>query len=821
MRKKIRLLVIEDSEDDKDLLLLHLKRGGFDITSRRVDNREDLKDTLDSEPWDLIISDYFMPAFNGISALKIVKESGLDIPFILVSGAVGEEIAVEAMKAGAHDFFMKDNLTRLIPAIERELREAKNRSEHRKIEQQRQRLEQLVQQSLNEIYIFDSNTLQFEYANESTLRNLGYTHEELMQRTPLDLKKEYDRTSFFHDLHPLLDGSKQKIVLNTFHQRKDGTEYPVEAHVQIIEEGDRKLFTATILDLTSHKRSENIISKQKKLAKQLALNSKYKSEFLANMSHEFRTPLNSIILLSKLLRKKKDSFSNKGQVEYVDEIYKSAHSLMSLINDVLDVSKIEAGEMSFNVKELKVSEWFSNITGSFKLLAEDKGLQFTIKNNVDSDFTMLTDPLRVEQILKNFYSNAIKFTEDGFITATVYLPTEKEYSHLNLRETEVIAFSVKDSGIGINKKDRRNIFEAFQQVDSSAERKFKGTGLGLSISKQITKSLGGAISLESSPGMGSTFTVYLPVNSSTCIEEKNFKVESIQKLVSRSAPNLHSFSLETGVPVAVSDTIDSDFKILLADDSELHVTALKELIDSENKTCLIANTAKETYTILEQSNPDLLVLDLGLPDADGFDVIKRVRETYSSKHLPIIVYSGRDLSSTIKNKFSELVNSFVTKTSGSFKVLNDTIDALLTPGKDPSLQQNELNEHFLLENKRILIIDDDERNLYSLSKSLEEYSFQLFTGKNGLEALNFLETNEVPDLILMDIMMPKMNGLDAISKIEENNIWAQIPIIAVTAKATPKDRIKCLEAGASDYVSKPIDIDYLISKMIHWLKKHS
>lgn len=820
MKKKIRLLVIEDSEDDKELLLLHLKRGGFDIRCCQIETSDALDDALETESWDLIISDYSMPAFNGISALKMVKEAGIDTPFILISGAVGEEIAVEAMKAGANDFFVKDNLTRLIPAIERELREAENRAERRKIERQRQRLEQLVQQSLNEIYIFDSKTLQFEYANKSTLRNLGYTYDELLERTPLDLKKEYTKESFYRDLQPLLDKSKQKVVLNTFHQRKDGTEYPVEAHVQIIEEGERKLIAATILDLTSHKRSENIIMKQKKMAKQLALNSKYKSEFLANMSHELRTPLNSILLLSKLLEKKKGNLTDDGK-EYIDEIHKSAHSLMALINDVLDVSKIEAGEMSFNVKEMKVSQLLTNTTNSFTPLAKEKGLLFRVQNNVAPDFTMLTDPLRVEQVLKNFLSNAIKFTEEGHATVTAYVPPEKEFNHLSVRTKDLIAFSVEDSGIGIDAKDRRNIFEAFQQVDSSAERKFKGTGLGLSISKQIATSLGGSISLESTPGKGSTFTVFLPVNSSKCIEEKNFKVESIQKLVTESKSNVHSFAFESGMPTATSDTAGHGSTILLADDGELHVSALKELIDNENRTCLIANSAEEIYKTLKKSIPDLLVLDLGLPDADGLDVIRKIRKNYSPNELPVIVYSGRVLSQTIRDEFAELVNTFVTKTAGSFQVLSDTINNLLPPGTKLHRQNNGLNDLHILDNKRILIIDDDERNLYSITKLLDEYPVQLFTGKNGVEALQFLETNGAVDLILMDIMMPKMNGYDAISKIRDNNIWKQIPVIAVTAKATPEDRKKCLEAGASDYIPKPIDIDYLIAKMIHWLKKQS
>lgn len=822
MGKGIRLLIIEDSDDDKDLILLHLKRGGLDVISHQVETKDELVKALNSDYWDLIISDYSMPSFDGISALNAVKEAGLDIPFILISGAIGEEIAVEAMKAGASDYFMKDNLTRLIPAIKRELRESKNRAEHQKIEQQRQRLEQLVQQSLNEIYIFDSKTLIFEYANKSTLRNLGYTLNELLDLTPLDLKNEYSEDSFRLALQPLFKGTKQKVILNTFHQRKDGTEYPVEAHVQLIKEGNRKLFTATVLDLTSHKRSENIILKQKKLAKQLALNSKYKSEFLANMSHELRTPLNSILLLSKLLKKKKDALAGNDQSEYVEEIHKSAHSLMALINDVLDVSKIEAGEMSFKVKELRVSNLLSSVAQSFNLLAKEKGLQFNTDNRLDPDFIMTTDPMRVEQVLNNFLSNAIKFTEDGFVKVSVYNPTQKEINRLSVEKKHVIAFSVEDTGIGIDEKNLHSIFEAFQQADSSDERRFKGTGLGLSISREITKSLGGDISVESTIGEGSTFTVYLPVNSTSYVAKKNLQaIESVQKLVSSSDPNVHSFSQSNDVPLNNQELAKKKFTILLADDSELHVSALKELIDGENKSCLIANSANTTYSILHESNVDLLILDLGLPDADGLDVIKKIRKNYTKSQLPIIVYTGRDLSQKVKNEFAVQVDAFVIKTSGSFQLLKKKIESVLYSDNNliPQIQTNGGLDQFV--NKKVLIVDDDERNLFSLSKSLEDFPLRIFTKKNGLDALQFLGKTGYVDLILMDMMMPKMNGYTTISKIKENERWAEIPIIAVTAKATPEDKIKCLTAGASDFVPKPIDIDYLFAKMVHWLKKQS
>ena len=809
MAKRIRLLIIEDSADDRDLLLMHLQRNGIKPDYHCIESKKELKKALKEKTWDIIISDYSMPEFDGLAALRIIKESGLDIPFILISGAIGEELAVEAMKAGANDYFMKGNLHRLVPAIEREIKEAKNREKHRKAEEQRLRLLNIVQQSLNEIFIINSRSLNIEYANNIALQNLGYSIKEIKQLTPVALLENFNEQILREKLKPLSDETEDKITVHSFHKRKNGTRYPIEAHVQLIKEKEQTFYSAIVLDLTSHKRHERIIEKQKKLAEELTLSSKYKSEFLANMSHELRTPLNSIILLAKLLKDNRQQNLNEDQLDYLNVIHKSGNTLMELINDVLDISKVEAGEMSFKIKNVRVEGMCQNLKNIFLPLAKNKGLTFQLYNHLDSGFTMKSDPLRVEQVLKNFLSNAVKFTDNGCVKVTVYTPGAEETSQLSVQGKPVTAFSVKDTGIGIGNNEKEKIFEAFQQVDTSSGRRFSGTGLGLYISKEITSMLGGNITIESTPGEGSKFTVYLPTDSSSIIRQKGLEQKSEQ--VGHEPKKQEPETDKRG-------KLGKVYHILLIDDSDIHVTALKELIEDKHKVCQVAGTAREAYQILENNPVDLIVLDLGLPDADGIDVIKKIRLDYSSSELPAIIYSGRNLNDNDYLEAEKFVSRVITKTSGSFQLLIKEINRVLDIKKPLQNIKPKKGASFEdLKGKRILVVDDDQRNIYSLSKALSAFEMEIFTASDGIEALNFLHKNGPVDVVLMDMMMPNLNGYDTTKKIRGHGKWKNLPIIAVTARAMPEDRKRCIKAGATDYLSKPIDIEKLLSLLRVWV----
>ena len=811
MAKPLQALLLEDSRDDLDLLLLHLQRGGFKLTFECIETEKELRKALAKSRWDVIISDYSMPSFDGISALQIVRSSGYDTPFILISGAIGEELAVEAMRAGANDYFIKGNLQRLVPAIEREVKEARNRARHRKVEAHRRRLLKVVQQSLNEIYMIDTADYRFEYANETALTNLGYTIREIKHLTPADLLIEHTFDSFLKRVEPLIHKRTEKVVINTLFRRKNGTSYPVEMHIQMIRENHRSFFAAVVLDLTSHERNEQIIEKQRELAVQLEQGSRYKSEFLANMSHELRTPLNSIILLSKLLKENRLENLSENQVDYLNVIHDSGNNLMELINDVLDISKIEAGEMSFKLREVPILELCKHIEGTFRPIADQKGLNFSVQCAETEPKIMITDPLRIEQILKNLLSNAIKFTEKGSVSLTAEISRNGESD--GKREQKEISFRVEDTGIGIPEDQLSQIFEAFRQVDGSDERRYGGTGLGLYISKEIASALGGEIAVCSTPGEGSLFSLQLPVDSRPSFADKGMDTTIHAPEMSDYTGNERAG--QEGRPEREPGEIR---QVLIVDDSEIHASALKELLETRTQICLIAETARETFTILQRFRVDLVILDLGLPDADGFEVIESIRKSYTSEELPLIVYSGRNLNSEDEDKYGDQVAAFVTKSSGSFQQLNSEIKKLF-PEHGQRTSSTRQQHHHALEKKRILLVDDDKRNIYSLKKALESYGMCVITAENGVKALEILGADTHFDVVLMDMMMPEMNGYEATAKIRETPEWEHLPVIAVTASAMPADKKRCMEAGASDYLSKPINLDHLLSVIAIWAEK--
>ena len=825
VKKTIRVLIVDDSKDDKDLLLLELRRGGFEADYKHVQTSDEFRKSLGEEKWELILCDYSMPEFDGLSALRIVKERGLDIPFILISGAIGEDIAVKAMKAGAHDYLFKGNLQRLNPAIERELKEAEIRKLHKKAEEERTRLLKVIQQSLNEIYLFDSETLEFEYVNQAALNNLGFLESEMKQRTPLDINPDLDENIFKGFLASLRNGNKDKIEFLSSHKRKDGSQYPVETHLQWMRQDGHDFFAAINLDLTHRERDALIIKEQKKLAEELALSSKYKSEFLANMSHELRTPLNSIILLSKLLADNRSDNLNEDQLEYVNVIHNSGNNLLELINEILDLSKIEAGEMNVKIADVKVDDICDNIEKMFRPVADEKEIKFTIcQKNLPRDY-MVTDQLRVEPVLNNFLSNANKFIDEGSVDVSVDTPEADEREGLNLKTDHLIAFRVKDTGIGIPREKQKIIFEAFQQADGSTQRKYGGTGLGLSICRRITSILEGQIRLSSEEGVGSTVTLYLPFDSSGALKQfEDKKMSRLRKADAGPASPFEGqiiFEPEERALAGHDETTQSGpsgrlKKLLLVDDSHIHVSALKELLETAKKRCLVAGSAREAYAVLESEHIDCMVLDIGLPDESGFDVVRKIKSSEKFKNLPVILYTGKSLSPQEEEEFNDLVYEVIIKTSGSFNKLKNRINKVLNLNEEARpVNKRVFNE--ALSGKKILIVDDDQRNVYSLSSVLKEYQVAVTSAANGSEALNKLKENSDIDAVLMDMMMPVMNGFEAIKTIRQNPKWNKLPVIAVTAKAMIGDREKCIRAGASDYVSKPVDSRQLVELLSGWL----
>jgi len=704
-------------------------------------------------------------------------------------------------------------------------------------------------------------------------------------------------------------------------------------------------------------------------AEQLALTSKYKSEFLSNMSHELRTPLNSLLILSKMLTDNKDNNLTEKQIEFARTIHGSGNDLLGLINDILDLSKIESGTMSIDISDVKFTKLKRFSEKNFQQVAEDRKLDFDIKLDKKLPAAIRTDEKRLNQIIKNLLSNAFKFTESGSVTFDMSV-AEKGWSadHQGLNNTStVIAFAVKDTGIGIAPEKQKIIFEAFQQADGTTSREYGGTGLGLSISREIARLLGGEIRLASTPDEGSLFTLFLP--SSIEPRETELQVHDIsEKKEFRSEMPVNSTSAKsTAAPVTKAtksrvelplhcpmemdddrDTIepgdhvllivedDRDFAKILADlakekgfkslialrghtalalareyhpdaisldiglpdmdgltildqlkhrsdtrhipvniisAGEKKATALKmgaisyvtkpvtrevlaiefekitrfidrpvkELLVVEDDTVLrksivelIGNgdvhtqavgTGKEAIAILKEKEIDCMVIDLGLPDISGITLIEKIAKELGLNNLPIIIYTGKALTQKEETALKQFADSIIIKDARSMdRLMDETTLFLHRVEKNLPDQKKEILKQLsrkdpALAGKTVLIVDDDVRNIFAVSSMLEQYEMKTLFSENGKDGIETLKNNSDIDIVLMDIMMPGMDGYETMRQIRKIKKFKSMPIISLTAKAMKGDREECIKAGASDYIAKPVDEEQLLSLIRVWLYK--
>ncbi|CAN5729717.1 hypothetical protein BH23GEM6_BH23GEM6_21610 [soil metagenome] len=695
-------------------------------------------------------------------------------------------------------------------------------------------------------------------------------------------------------------------------------------------------------------------------AEQLALSSRYKSEFLANMSHELRTPLNSLLILARLLTENQEENLTPKQVEYAQTIYGAGTDLLNLINDVLDLSKIEAGKMEVTATDVLLGDVREFVRRSFQPIAEQKGLEFTVELAGDLPETILTDGQRLQQVLKNLVSNAVKFTQQGKVQLAVRVADSNRRFGNPLLDTaeKVIAFAVSDTGIGIAGDKQRLIFEAFQQADGTTSRQFGGTGLGLSISREIAHLLGGEIRVESEQGQGSTFTLFLPAEytgepehetfapearhpSRTVAEprprtarptprpelagapspapavhddrsnidqgdrvvliiendvsfaailrdmarDKGFKAlvavdgESGLMLANEYAPDAVTLDIDLPgidgwtvldrlkhssstrhIPVhivsgvekrkrglrqgAVSylekpvskEALDSAFdsisefisepvkKLLVVEDDQAQRMSIVELVGGGDdiEITAVAN-AEEALEKLAEQRFDCMVLDLGLSGMSGFSLLEQLKNDPAVRELPIIIYTGKELSATEETQLRRYADTIIVKDVKSpERLLDETalflhrVEAKLPEQKRQILERlHSADASF--DQKKVLVVDDDVRNIFSLTSVLESYGMSVLFAENGRDALEVLHANPDIDLVLMDVMMPEMDGYETTQAIRETEEFRNLPIIAVTAKAMKGDREKTLAAGASDYITKPVDTEQLMSLMRVWL----
>ncbi|WP_211829002.1 response regulator [Kistimonas asteriae] len=686
-------------------------------------------------------------------------------------------------------------------------------------------------------------------------------------------------------------------------------------------------------------------------AEELEEASRYKSEFLANMSHELRTPLNSMLILARMLADNDEENLSEDEVESAQVIDKVGHDLLNLINDILDLSKVEAGKLILNPEDMLLESIERQMQDQFSAVAENKGLDYIVTRDPGLPEYIHSDGQRLMQVIKNLLSNAIKFTEEGSVTLRMFKAGDDvHFTHENLRNSDsVIGFAVKDTGIGIPPEKQAAIFEAFQQADGSTSRKYGGTGLGLSISREMSLLLGGEMQIVSEAGKGATFTLYLAdMPKKAANHEESDEVDGkddISDLSESSAITRASNDTVLSVQPVGMKPDGSDRPLLIVEDDKIFAAVLKKVAESSGYECMTAHSGKDALDIAQKVHPQAVILDLGLPDMDGEQVLEQLKQQTGNHTMPVHIISGRDLDTSLLHKgatallkkpvseeqlhnlfgklekkraheiqkvliidadeesrqktiamlgsrgvetdvvanghdlrealkktqyhclvididlpdedgtallhelhdqlgdsmpqviintsreidreehreLAEFAGTMVMKGEHSEDRLVDEVNLFLhsiQPGKPKKpVAKPAAVDDSALKGRKILLVDDDLRNTFALSKALQKYHMDIVLADNGELALEQLEKEPDVELVLMDIMMPVMDGYEATRRIRAHPRLKNLPVIALTAKAMSDDRAKCIEAGANDYMTKPIDMEKMVAMLKLWLQQ--
>ena len=568
-------------------------------------------------------------------------------------------------------------------------------------------------------------------------------------------------------------------------------------------------------------------------ARQLALASKYKSQFLANMSHELRTPLNSLLILARLLAQNPGRNLTAKQVEYANVIHSAGSDLLQLINDILDLSKVEAGRMDIHAERFPLSALLEDVQATFQPLTAEKGLEFAVEADAEAPTELSTDRQRLRQVLGNLLANAVKFTERGHVMLRVGVASGRAPDG-----SDVLAFSVADTGIGIAPENLSTIFGAFQQGDGTLSRRYGGTGLGLSIAREVGSLLGGEITAESELGQGSTFTLFLPCElPGTADHSTDFAEDpGVPPGGDRHADTTAALQLQ---PAAPDDADAGGRRLLVLEGARGGLLTLLAHSAVSDLTGIHGPVHVATATNPEQGIESLaaaphqcVVLDLGLEDASAFAFLERLREEPELRDVPVLAHTRDKLDSAQARLARLRFGSQLLELLPSLDELRERITLHLSaaqPDHVPALITESVTEtqarpaasgeHHALRGRRILVIDDDPRNVFAITSTLELHGMTVTQATNGRKGIEALLSTEDTDLILMDVMMPELDGYATMNKIRQMPAFATLPIIAVTARAMPGDKEKSIAAGASDYVTKPVDTDELLACMERWLTR--
>ncbi|MFH8991519.1 HAMP domain-containing protein [Streptomyces sp. NPDC017940] len=572
-------------------------------------------------------------------------------------------------------------------------------------------------------------------------------------------------------------------------------------------------------------------------AQQLSLASKYKSEFLANMSHELRTPLNSLLILAQLLAQNHTRNLTPKQVEYAGIIHSAGSDLLQLINDILDLSKVEAGKMDVNPERIALRPLLDDIESTFRPMTTQKSLGFTITTAPGAPGDLLTDEARLRQVLRNLISNAIKFTERGSVELRIEVAGDGEVPALLRHGAPVVAFRVEDTGIGIAAQQLETIFGAFQQSDGTTSRKYGGTGLGLSISREIAQLLGGAVTAQSAPGEGSTFTLYLPIAFDDGQAEgarslPPGEAAAARELVvlpeGKEAPGAAAY---TPAPaprrLLVIEHRQRGLLSLVAESAVGNLTGRPDVTGQPGHEVITVIGAHEAASALATQPFHCVVLDVDMDNGEAWTFLDASDGDEALLNIPVLAHNSRRLTREHEEALQARAEGRPLEVMSSLDELRERIALHLSaeqPGDVVPLVRAERTHHQTadtvddrLQGRTLLVVDDDVRNLYAISSILELHGIHVLHAEDGRKGIETLRAHPQIDLILMDVMMPEMDGYAATAEIRRTPGYADLPIIAVTAKAMPGDRDKSLASGASDYVTKPVDAIDLVACVRRWL----
>ncbi|MFD3807054.1 ATP-binding protein, partial [Streptomyces sp. NPDC058611] len=566
-------------------------------------------------------------------------------------------------------------------------------------------------------------------------------------------------------------------------------------------------------------------------AQQLSLASKYKSEFLANMSHELRTPLNSLLILAQLLSQNPSRNLTPKQVEYAGIIHSAGSDLLQLINDILDLSKVEAGKMDVNLERVSLKRLLNYVEASFRPLTSQKGLDFDITSSAGVPVDLHTDDARLQQILRNLLSNAVKFTESGRVQLRIEPANAAELPEELARSGSVVAFKVVDTGIGIAEEQLEVIFAAFQQADGTTSRKYGGTGLGLSITREIARLLGGVVTASSAPGEGSTFTLYLPVSRPDFVE-RDAEVPALEGAAPDSADQGESAADAGGDRhprrLLVIEERSNGLLSLVAESAAADLIAGRAAVGPSDRVEVVAAvTAADAAAVLAQSPFHCVVLELG-SSGEALSFLRAMAGDSALASLPVLAHDNRRMTGDQQREVArhatgqrlEILSSLDELRERitlhlSVDRLGDVLPLVRTEAETAPSEQAYIEPG--LADMSVLVVDDDPRNLYAISGILELHGIRVLHAENGRKGIDTLMSTPGIDLILMDVMMPELDGYAATAEIRNMPQYADLPIISVTAKAMPGDREKSIASGSSDYVTKPVDANDLIARLRRWL----